>query len=68
MMIMTDVFLVFFIVSDEFERSFVYRNVRTHIQTSVYAISVPIDIIFINCCRSNKLDKTAKHANCLLQQ
>lgn len=34
---------------------------QTH--TSVYAINVPIDIMFINCCRSNKLDNTAGHEN-----
>lgn len=40
--------------------SVVYRNINTHMQTSVYAISVPIDIMFINCCKSNMLDSIAK--------
>lgn len=47
------------------ESSLVYRKIRTQIHTSEYAINVPIDIIFINCCRSKRLDKIAKHANCL---
>lgn len=60
-MITTDVCLVCLVVvvAGGFERSFVYRNVSTHRHTSVYAISVPMDIMFINCCKSNRLDSTA---------
>lgn len=43
------------------ESSSVYRKIRTHIHTSEYAINVPIDIMSINCCRSKRLDKIAKH-------
>jgi hypothetical protein len=44
------------------ESSFVYRKIKTQMHTREYAINVPIDIMFINCCRSKILDKIAANA------
>lgn len=55
---------LFSLILHSSDSSLVYRNTRTHMQTREYAIKVPIDIIFISCCRSKRLDKTPKRKYC----